>query len=68
VVTFPDFGWGVTQGETEAEAMEMVRDALRMIVMDTIKAGKPLPATRKRRGRYFRAVSLPLSIPRRWTL
>ena len=23
VVTFPDFEWGVTQGETEAEALDM---------------------------------------------
>ena len=28
VVTFPDFSYGVTQGETDREAMEMARDLL----------------------------------------
>ena len=28
VVTFPDFPWGVTQGETEEEATEMAVDAI----------------------------------------
>jgi predicted RNase H-like HicB family nuclease len=32
VVTFPDFDWGVTQGETEAETIEMAEDALICII------------------------------------
>jgi antitoxin HicB len=58
VVTFPDFGWGVTQGDTDDEAMEMATDALRMLIIDTVKAAKPLPVARKRRGRHMRPVSM----------
>ena len=36
VVTFPDFGYGVTQGETEEEAMEMAQDLLMLTVGDCI--------------------------------
>jgi antitoxin HicB len=32
VVTFPDFGDGVTQGETEEEAMEMAQDLLMLTI------------------------------------
>jgi hypothetical protein len=28
VITFPDFGYGATQGETDQEAMEMAQDLL----------------------------------------
>ncbi len=59
VVTFPDFGYGVTQGETDEEAMEMAQDLLMLTVGDYIRAGKPLPVPARRRGAKFRAVSLP---------
>jgi predicted RNase H-like HicB family nuclease len=35
VVTFPDFDWGVTQGETEQDAREMALDALCMMIRQT---------------------------------
>jgi antitoxin HicB len=58
VVTFPDFGYGVTQGETE-EAMEMARDLLMLTIGDYIRESKPLPTPRRHRGSKFRSVALP---------
>ena len=59
VVTFPDFGYGVTQGETEEEAMEMARDLLMLTIGDFIREVKPLPVPARRRGVKFRPVPLP---------
>ena len=59
VVTFPDFKWGVTQGETEPEAMEMAVDALGMIVRDYISRGEELPRSKARRGPRYRLIHLP---------
>ena len=59
VVTFPDFKWGVTQGDTEREALDMAVDALQMIVGDYIENGKPIPTPRKLRGRKYRSIRLP---------
>ena len=59
VVTFPDFGYGVTQGETAEEAMEMARDLLTLTIGDYIREGKRLPMPARRRGAKFRPVPLP---------
>jgi antitoxin HicB len=59
VVTFPDFKWGVTQGDSERESVEMAVDALEMIVSDYIKRRKPIPAPSKLRGRKHRMIRLP---------
>jgi antitoxin HicB len=59
VVTFPDFGYGVTQGETGEEAMEMARDLLMLTISDSIRESKPLPRARHHRGSKFRSVRLP---------
>ena len=59
VVTFPDFHYGVTQGETEEEATAMAQDLLEALVSDLVAAGKNLPEQSKRRGRRFRMVALP---------
>jgi antitoxin HicB len=59
VVTFPDFGYGVTQGETDQEAMEMARDLLMLTIGDYVREGKPLPVPSRRRGAKFRPVPLP---------
>ncbi len=59
VVTFPDFGYGVTQGETVEEAMEMAQDLLMLTIGDYIREGKQLPAPSRRRGAKFRPVPLP---------
>jgi antitoxin HicB len=59
VVTFPDFGYGVTQGETDAEAMEMAQDLLMLTIGDYIRESRQLPASRRHRGSKFRPVLLP---------
>jgi antitoxin HicB len=59
VVTFPDVGYGATQGATEAEALEMAADFLVMAIGDLIKQGKELPRATTRRGRKYRWIKLP---------
>ena len=58
VVTFPDFGYGVTQGETDGEAMAMARDLLTLTIEDFIRASRPLPPPKRHRGAKFRPVLL----------
>jgi antitoxin HicB len=58
VVTFPDFGYGATQGETDEEAMEMARDLLMLTIGDFIRRSAPLPAPGRHRGAKFRRVPL----------
>jgi antitoxin HicB len=59
VVTFPDFGYGVTQGETDEEAMEMAQDLLMLTIGDYIRESRPLPTPRRHRDSKFRSVALP---------
>lgn len=59
VVTLPDFGYGATQGETEAEAMEMAQDLLALTIEDFMRESRRLPSPGKRRGAKFRVVRLP---------
>ncbi len=59
VVTFPDFGYGVTQGETDEEAMEMAQDLLVLTISDYIRECKPLPVPARHCGPKFRPVPLP---------
>jgi antitoxin HicB len=59
VVTFPDFAWGVTQGETETEAVEMAEDALICILEETIRQRKDLPRPSRPRGKKYREISVP---------
>jgi antitoxin HicB len=59
VVTLPDFGYGATQGETDAEAMDMAQELLMLTIGDYIKDSRPLPAPRRHRGAKFRPVALP---------
>lgn len=44
VVTFPDFGWGATDGATLEEALAEARDLLRELIAATIREGHALPA------------------------
>jgi len=59
VVTFPDFGYGVTQGETDAESIAMAQDLLMLTIGDYIKESRPLPAPKRHRGVKYRPVPLP---------
>ena len=43
VVTFPDFGWGATDGATQDEAMAEAKDLLRELLATTIRDGENLP-------------------------
>jgi len=59
VVTFPDFGNGVRQGETDDEAMEMAQDLLILTIGDYIRASKPCHQRSATGGR----VSAPFLFP-----
>jgi antitoxin HicB len=59
VVTFPDFEWGITQGDSEAEALEMALDAICSMIQEHIRTGDSLPRPSKPRGRRYRMVRLP---------
>jgi len=59
VVTFPDFSFGVTQGETIEEALLMASDLLKILIADRIEGSLELPRPSKRRGKHYRLVSLP---------
>ena len=59
VVTFPDFGYGATQGESIEEAMDMAQELLALTIGDYIRDGMQLPPSSHRRGAKYRIVSLP---------
>jgi antitoxin HicB len=59
VVTFPDFDWGITQGETEEDAREMAMDALCTMIREHIRKREVLPRPSKPRGRKYRMIRLP---------
>ena len=40
IVRFPDFDWGVTQGDTMREAEDMAEDAIRTMIRELIRQGK----------------------------
>ncbi len=44
VVTFPDFGWGATDGTTREEALAEAKDLLRELISTTIREDAHLPA------------------------
>jgi len=44
VVTFPDFGWGGTDGATLEEALDEAKDLLRELITATMRKSRPLPA------------------------
>ena len=43
VVTFPDFGWGATDGASREEALAEAKDLLREVIATTIREGGDLP-------------------------
>ncbi|MBI4905094.1 MAG: type II toxin-antitoxin system HicB family antitoxin [Acidobacteria bacterium] len=58
-VTFPDLPWGVTQGETIRESLDMAADVVAMVVRDLMLNGENIPQQRARRGRHLHSVTLP---------
>ena len=47
VITFPDFGWGATDGETHEEALGEAQDLLRELLATTIREGNAPPSPSK---------------------
>ena len=43
VVTFPDFGYGVSQAVNESEALELAADLLICLIGDSIQKAEALP-------------------------
>ena len=62
VITFPDWGWGVSQGEDEEDARSMAADALETMIAHSIKHGKPVPAPGAAKGRKVRMIALPAMV------
>src|SRR5215831_14996601 len=56
VVTFPDFEWGITQGDTEREAQDMAADAIRTMIQEHIRKGEEIPRPGKARGHKYRMI------------
>ena len=61
VVTFPDFGWGATDGATREEALVEAKDLLRELIAAAIRDGEGLPAP-SRRGARRQVVVPPVQV------
>jgi antitoxin HicB len=59
VISFPDFDWGVTQGNSEADGREMALDALLTMIREHIRSGEEVPRPTRPRGRKYRMIRLP---------
>lgn len=57
VVTFPDFGIGVTQGETEKEARTMAADLLACLIEDLLAHNQPLPPPKAFEGPQYQLIA-----------
>jgi antitoxin HicB len=62
VITFPDWDWGVSQGEDEADATAMAADALETMIAYNIRHGKPVPSPSTAKGRKYRMIELPAMV------
>ena len=63
VITFPDWDWGVTQGEDEADALDMAQDALITMIAHCVRHGKPVPPPSSQpKGRKYRMIELPAKV------
>ncbi len=61
VVTFPDFGWGATDGATVEEARAEAGDLLRELIAATMREGADLPGP-SRAGKRQLLVAPPVPI------
>lgn len=63
VVTFPEWGYGVTQGDTTEEALAMAEDVLATMAADVLARGKVLPpSVEGRLADDERRVALPMQL------
>ena len=58
IVEFPDFPWGVTQGDDEEDACRMAHDLLVTMIQFSMESGEPVPVPRKARGKQNRMIRL----------
>jgi antitoxin HicB len=58
VITIPDFGWGVSQGDTEEESLDMAAALLQTLIQEHIRNGEALPLPSKPRGKQYRFIRL----------
>src|SRR5262245_3863515 len=61
VVRFPDFGWGATQGDTVAEAMNAAADLLETLIGEHIRKKEALPPQSKPQ-KGMKVVHLPILV------
>ena len=63
LVTFPDFGWGATDGATRDEALSEARDLLRELIAETMRDGGDLPQPSRASERQLLVVPpLPIAL------
>ena len=67
VVSFPDFGWGATDGATLDEALDEAEDLLRELIAATMRDGAKLPEP-SRTGKRRRLVVPPVQTAIKATL
>jgi antitoxin HicB len=58
VITFPDFAWGISQGDDEEDGRGMAAALLQTVIQKHIRDGAPLPKASHRRGKNYRAIRL----------
>jgi antitoxin HicB len=58
-ITFPDFGWGVSQGQSLPHSREMAGELLHDLLAHLIRRDEPIPTPRKHPGRQFHSIHLP---------
>jgi antitoxin HicB len=59
LITFPDFDWGVSQGDAEQDSRMMATALLQTMIQKHIRDGEPLPKPSRLRGRKYRLIRLP---------
>ena len=53
LITFPDFDWGISQGDAEEDSRMMAAALLQTMVQKHIRDGEPLPKASRLRGRKY---------------
>jgi antitoxin HicB len=59
LITFPDFEWGVSQGDAEEDSRMMATALLQTMIQKHIRDGERLPKASRLRGRKYRLIRLP---------
>ena len=59
LITFPDFDWGISQGDAEEDSRMMATALLQTMIQKHIRDGEPPPKASRFRGRKYRLIRLP---------